>query len=70
MQPIKGLEGPTFQKYEAGIYGYSSLYEPGLELGGSELGFLPTDLRYKELKDGNEDPDLAAKLFQYGPLIC
>lgn len=37
-----------------------------LDLGGKELDSLPTDERLQRIKDGKEDPDLIAKLFQYG----
>ena len=36
------------------------------KLGDSALDSLPTDVRLQRIKDGNDDPDLAAKLFQYG----
>ncbi len=37
-----------------------------LDLGGHELNSMPTDKRLKRIKNGKDDPDLAAKLFQYG----
>ncbi|MCM4171549.1 glycoside hydrolase family 95 protein [Arenibacter sp. TNZ] len=65
---LKGLKGQTFSEIlSRHITDYSSLYDRvSFELGGSELDSLPTDLRLQRIKDGNEDPDLAAKLFQYG----
>jgi alpha-L-fucosidase 2 len=37
-----------------------------LDLSGHELNSMPTDKRLKRIKNGKDDPDLAAKLFQYG----
>lgn len=37
-----------------------------LDLGGKELDTIPIDKRLQRVKDGYDDPDLAAKLFQYG----
>jgi len=37
-----------------------------LDLGGRELDSLPIDKRLSRMKEGHDDPDLAAKLFQYG----
>jgi len=37
-----------------------------IDLGGKELDTIPTDKRLQRVKDGQKDPDLAAKLFQYG----
>ncbi|WP_034040484.1 glycoside hydrolase family 95 protein [Wocania ichthyoenteri] len=37
-----------------------------LSLGGKELDTIPTDKRLQRIKDGEDDPDLAAKLFQFG----
>lgn len=37
-----------------------------LDLGGHELDSIPTDVRLARIKEGGEDADLAAKLFQYG----
>ncbi|MBT8301302.1 MAG: glycoside hydrolase family 95 protein, partial [Maribacter sp.] len=46
---------------------YKKLYERvRLDLGGKELDSLPIDTRLQRIKDGGEDPDLAAKLFKYG----
>lgn len=36
------------------------------DLGGKELDTVPIDKRLQRVKDGQDDPDLAAKLFQYG----
>ncbi|MDY7393982.1 glycoside hydrolase family 95 protein [Aureibaculum sp. 2210JD6-5] len=35
-------------------------------LSDNALDSLPTDVRLQRIKDGNDDPNLAAKLFQYG----
>lgn len=46
---------------------YKKFYERvGLDLGGKELDSLPVDIRLQRIKDGGDDPDLAAKLFKYG----
>jgi alpha-L-fucosidase 2 len=46
---------------------YQNLYKRvDLDLGGHELDSLPTDQRIKRIKEGKEDRDLAAKLFQFG----
>ncbi len=46
---------------------YKNLYERvSLDLGGKALDSLPIDVRLQRIKDGSDDPDLAAKLFQYG----
>lgn len=37
-----------------------------LDLGGKSLDSIPINERLQRLKDGQEDPDIAAKLFQYG----
>ncbi len=49
------------------VQDYQNLYKRmDLDLGGHELDSLPTDQRIKLIKEGNEDADLAAKLFQFG----
>ena len=46
---------------------YRNLYERvSLDLGGRALDSLPIDARLQRIKEGNDDPDLAAKLFKYG----
>jgi alpha-L-fucosidase 2 len=46
---------------------YKNLYERvSLNLEGRQLDSLPTDARLQRIKEGNDDPDLAAKLFKYG----
>ena len=37
-----------------------------LDLGGKELNTIPIDKRLQRIRNGQDDPDLAAKLFQYG----
>lgn len=52
---------------QAHVVDYSKLYKRvALDLGGEELDSLPTDARLQRIKDGEDDPDLIAKLFQYG----
>lgn len=49
------------------IKDYQRLYNrTSLDLGFHELDSLPTGKRLERVKQGNEDIDLAAKLFQYG----
>ena len=46
---------------------YENLYDRvSLDLGGKELDSLPIDKRLERIRNGENDPDLAAKLFQYG----
>ncbi len=46
---------------------YLKLYNRvSLNLEGRQLDSLPTDVRLQRIKEGNDDPDLAAKLFKYG----
>ncbi|WP_117883628.1 glycoside hydrolase family 95 protein [Aureibaculum luteum] len=46
---------------------YQELYNRvDFNLGDASLDSLPTDVRLKRIKEGNDDPDLAAKLFKYG----
>lgn len=46
---------------------YKRLYNRvAFDLGGQELDSLETDKRLVRVKDGDDDPDLAAKLFKYG----
>ena len=46
---------------------YQSFYKRmSLDLGGKALDSLPIDARIQRRKDGLSDPDLAAKLFQFG----
>lgn len=67
-ETLKKLEGQTFSGIlEKHIADYAALYDRvAFDLGGKELDSLPTDARLQRFKEGNEDPDLAAKLFQYG----
>lgn len=46
---------------------YKALYDRVVfDLGGKELDSLPIDVRLQRIKEGADDPDLAAKLFQHG----
>ncbi len=46
---------------------YRSLFNRvELDLGGHELDSLPVDVRLERVKSGLKDPDLVAKLFQFG----
>ncbi len=49
------------------ILDYQKLYKRvDFDLGGHELDSLATDERLKRIKEGFDDPDFTAKLFQYG----
>lgn len=49
------------------IRDYKNLYNRvAFNLEGKALDSLPIDVRLQRIKDGLDDPDLAAKLFQYG----
>ena len=68
---IETLARTTTKSFESllrtHIIDYQGLYaRVDLDLGGKELDSLPTDRRLQRMKDGFDDPDLAAKLFQYG----
>lgn len=46
---------------------YKNLYDRvSFDLGGKELDSLPIDQRLERVRNGDNDPNLAAKLFQYG----
>lgn len=46
---------------------YAALFgRVALDLGGEEKSGLPTDVRIQAVKNGEDDPDLAALFFQYG----
>ena len=46
---------------------YQKLYNRvTFDLGGKALDTIPTDKRLKRIKAGEDDPDLAAKLFKFG----
>ena len=46
---------------------YQSLYhKTSFNIGGNALDSIPTDIRLQRIKQGKEDPDFIAKLFQYG----
>lgn len=68
VETLQNLDGETFSSVlDRHIADYSSLYDRvSLDLGGKELDSLPTDKRLQRIKDGEDDPDLAAKLFDYG----
>ncbi|WP_150452145.1 glycoside hydrolase family 95 protein [Arenibacter lacus] len=68
IETLKSVAGKTFSSLlNRHIEDYSSLYNRvALDLGGKELDSLPTDVRLQRIKDGKDDPDLAAKLFQFG----
>lgn len=49
------------------VYDYQQLFHRvELDLGGSALNSIPTDVRLARVNNGSDDPDLIAKMFQYG----
>ncbi len=58
----------SFQRlFEIHKRDYQRLYDRvAFDLGGKALDSLPIDKRLERLRNGEDDPDLAAKLFQYG----
>ena len=68
-QTIKNATSKSYEEIkQAHINDYTSLYNRvDLFLGASELDKLPTDVRWKQLKEqGNDDPGLFTLFFQYG----
>ncbi|SHJ37700.1 alpha-L-fucosidase 2 [Arenibacter nanhaiticus] len=67
-ETLTKLQGKSFDDLlERHIEDYGELYaRVDLDLGGKSLDSIPTDQRLKNIKEGKDDPDLAAKLFQYG----
>ena len=65
---IASLEGKSFNElFLRHQKDYQELYKRvAFNLGGSELDTIATDKRLKRVKNGEDDPDLAAKLFKYG----
>ncbi|MCM4167474.1 hypothetical protein KCTC52924_01030 [Arenibacter antarcticus] len=68
IETLNSLKGKTFSNLlDKHSEDYTSLYNRvTLDLGGKELDSLPTDVRLQRIKEGKDDPDLAAKLFHYG----
>jgi alpha-L-fucosidase 2 len=62
------LQGRSYEEImEAHLQDYGQLYERvSLDLGGKELNSIATDRRLERFRKGEEDPGLAALLFQYG----
>ncbi|MDH5381613.1 MAG: glycoside hydrolase family 95 protein [Cyclobacteriaceae bacterium] len=55
------------QLLENHVQDYQNLFHRvNLDLGGHELDSLPTDVRYRRIQEGNDDPDFVSKLFQFG----
>ncbi|RNL75252.1 glycoside hydrolase family 95 protein [Sinomicrobium pectinilyticum] len=65
---LDAVRNKTFEELlESHIADYRKFYDRvTLDLGGKELDSLPTDERLARIKEGNDDPGLMAKLFQYG----
>ena len=65
---LKQIEAKNFESLlKSHTKDYKELYDRvKLDLGGSELDSLPIDERLRRMKDGFDDTDLAAKLFQFG----
>lgn len=62
------LSGKSFNQLLAShVADHQQLFQRvSLDLGGNELDSLTTDKRLERVKSGASDPDLVAKLFQYG----
>ena len=62
------LENKSFKELlKRHIDDYQQLYKRvDFELGSNDIDSLATDERLKRIKEGYDDPDLAAKLFKYG----
>jgi alpha-L-fucosidase 2 len=67
-ETLKSLKGTSFETLlKRHLEDYQELYSRvKLDLGGKSLDSLATDIRLEKLREGGEDRDLAAKLFQYG----
>ncbi len=67
-ETMAALNGKSFDALLADhTEDYQNLYNRlSFDLGGKAMDSLPTDVRLKRIKEGTDDPDLAAKLFQYG----
>jgi alpha-L-fucosidase 2 len=68
-QTVKKASQKAYETMKAShVTDYTGLFNrTELYLGESELDKLPTDIRWKKLKDaGNDDPGLFALFFQYG----
>jgi len=65
---LKELEEKSFDDLlKRHIQNYQELYgRVAFNLGAFDLDSIATDKRLKRVKDGFDDPDLAAKLFKYG----
>ena len=62
------LKGKTFDElFKRHVNDYQKLYKRvDFDLGGHEMDTVATDARLKRIREGSDDPDMAAKLFQYG----
>lgn len=67
-ETLKSLEGKSFkQLLKRHLKDYQQLYNRvHIDLGGHALDSIPTNKRLERIKNGFEDPDLEAKLFQFG----
>ncbi|MCG2460730.1 glycoside hydrolase family 95 protein [Flavobacteriaceae bacterium F89] len=67
-ETLTALNGKSFDALlEDHREDYQNLYSRmSFDLGGKALDSLPTDTRLTRIKEGGDDPDLAAKLFQFG----
>jgi len=65
---LEALEGKSFNEIlHDHVQDYRELFQRvELDLGGSVLDSIPTDKRLTRVKNGFPDPDLVAKMFQYG----
>jgi alpha-L-fucosidase 2 len=68
LETLASIENKSFDELlERHQKDYQKLYNRvAFNLGQTELDTIPTDKRIQRIKEGKEDPDLAAKLFKYG----
>ncbi len=67
-QNLQALDGKSFDNILIDhVRDYQMLFHRvNLNLGGSAMDTIPTDERIVRVKNGQDDPDLIAKMFQYG----
>lgn len=67
-ESLASIEGKSFNELlKNHVQDYQGLYNRvAFNLGSNVLDSIPTDARLQRMKDGFDDADLEAKLFQYG----
>ncbi|WP_418603184.1 glycosyl hydrolase family 95 catalytic domain-containing protein [Hwangdonia sp.] len=68
LENLASIENKSFDElFKRHQKDYQKLYNRvAFNLGGTALDSIPTDKRLKRIKAGEDDPDLAAKLFKFG----